>query len=504
MLTTNLLSISNLGYVYPGASEPALENVQLDIDKQNVLAVLGASGSGKTTFGMILANILPRLFGGEITGSVERAANFSSAMIFDNPELQIVELRVGDELRVALRNSGCQEGQIENRVDELLVRVGLGPKWKKRWVWDLSPAEQQRLVLATVLSKKHDLIILDSLSERLDRHERQWFIELLTTIAQQSTLVIIEKDIDVVTTLATHALILEKGKQVFFGSIDKVMVDSNLQQIGDFIPATSQQTWRSTKWPINVTDERLFIDRLHWQPSENFDPVVEDFSLSLKKGEIHAVLGKTGSGKTALCRLLAGLDKADNDGTAITVDNYSLAKNVSDRAMIVATVLSIPDRQLSQKSVLEELTFPIKVREGRKLPGDKQKFSLSDSELDQRIDEICHHMPFIKEFLPKDPLTLSFGLRKLINICSVLVVKPKVLVLDEPLVGLGFSGISILRQILEYCNLKEITVLVTAHENTVFLLGVHSATYLKKGVITFQGSIEKLTANEMNETEMAI
>jgi energy-coupling factor transport system ATP-binding protein len=220
---TPIVEVHRLGVRYPGAREAALAGVSLRVERGEVVGVVGETGSGRSTLLRALVGIVPRLVAADVTGSVAvagldvaetRVADLAgvAALVFDDPETQISQLTVADEVAFGLENLGVPAGEMHERVAAVLAASGLAG-FEARNPLTLSGGEQQRLVVASALVTRPRLLLLDEPVGNLDPRSARSVLALAAGHARDAdgAVLVATNDLDLLAEHATRIVILDAG-----------------------------------------------------------------------------------------------------------------------------------------------------------------------------------------------------------------------------------------------------------------------------------------------------
>ncbi len=231
----NVLSVRGLTHVYgQGTSSEAvaLNNCSFDIEKGELVGIIGHTGSGKSTLiqhfngllkptsGQILLN------GKDINESKKSSAEsrFKVGLCFQYPEYQLFEETVGRDIAFGPKNMKLDEAEIKKRVLKCIEYVGLDESYLEKSPFDLSGGEKRRVAIAGVMAMEPEILVLDEPTAGLDPQGRDTVFELIRQYREKtcSTVIIVSHSMEDVARLATKALVMNKGEVAMFGTIDEV------------------------------------------------------------------------------------------------------------------------------------------------------------------------------------------------------------------------------------------------------------------------------------------
>jgi energy-coupling factor transport system ATP-binding protein len=256
-----VITIKNLRFGY--SKQEVLHSISLDIYKGEALAIVGQNGSGKTTLMKLLAGLrLPTSgtieFMGKDTRDVLKLGQVG--YVFQYPEHQFVTNTVEDELLLGLHSINTPEEQANSIVEELLRIFHLEDK-KKQSPYFLSMGEKRRLSVATMLSTRPDVLILDEPTTGLDRKDTENLMSLLKKFVHERGITVIQvsHDMEQVAEFASRVVILNEGNIVFDGSTQSLFADQDLMAscklMAPPVAQLSKMLWQDeTKMPITVKD----------------------------------------------------------------------------------------------------------------------------------------------------------------------------------------------------------------------------------------------------------
>jgi energy-coupling factor transporter ATP-binding protein EcfA2 len=293
-----LVDVSGLEFSYPGATQPALEDISLRLEPGEVVALLGPSGSGKSTLLRALAGLVPHFHGGRFAGSVliagvdtrrSRPAVLAgtTAAVFQDPEDQVVMALVRNEVAFGLENLGVPSAEIWPRTDEVLDAVGALHLAERR-TSELSGGELQRVCLASALALRPRLLLLDEPTSQLDPEAAERFLALVSELG--GTTVLSEQRTGRALGLADRVLFMERGR-----ILADAVRDDGLAWLAEhranYLPPRAES-------PAGAfADEAVCrLDGIRFAYRGGAE-VLGGASLEVGRGEVVALEGPNGSGK---------------------------------------------------------------------------------------------------------------------------------------------------------------------------------------------------------------
>lgn len=229
-MTDPIIRFDNVTYSYPAAEEPALRDIDLSIMPGEYVAILGLNGAGKTTFGLCVNGVVPTMLGGTLEGSVTvggldveeypvREMAKLVGMVFDNPEFQMSQMSVAEEVALGLENAGVPYDDMLRIIPETLALVGL-TGFEDRSPLGLSGGQQQRLAIAAVLAMKPQILIMDEPTSNLDPIGKQEVFEIAAKLNKDAgmTVVVIEHEVEVMARYADRVVVIDHGRIVMNGT----------------------------------------------------------------------------------------------------------------------------------------------------------------------------------------------------------------------------------------------------------------------------------------------
>lgn len=242
-----IISIKDLNYTYPDAKHPAINNLSLDIYKNEWVSIVGKNGSGKSTLTKLIDGLIEAESGTiAIDGQIINEDNIWEArtkigIVFQNPDHQFVGATVEDDVAFGLENQGIPRDKMVTEVDEALKLVKMSD-FKKRDPQSLSGGQKQRVAIAGVLATKPQIIIMDESTSMLDPDGRRTVLNLVQQLRQEQDLTIISITHDIEETeLSQRIVVINDGKIVQDGKpVEIYDLGSNLRKFGLEEPFTNK------------------------------------------------------------------------------------------------------------------------------------------------------------------------------------------------------------------------------------------------------------------------
>ena len=445
-----LLEIEGLTFRYRRASEPAIRDLTLTVERGEVLLVAGPSGCGKSTLIRAINGLIPHSYSGELSGNVRidgrpttdlrlRDIARTVGTVLQDPAKQIVGATVEAELAFGPENLGVPRSEILDRIGSVMDRAGIG-NLAGRETFALSGGERQLLAVGGILMLRPTLYVVDEPLANLDPATAGRLLGILRALADDgAAIVIVEHRVEEVLDLTPdRVLYLDSGISQYLGPVDGFLRIADPRAVKlpfDVVLDRAREDARSNAAEAAPADAaestggihddgppRLAFRDVHAGYGDR--PVLRGINASFRRRETVAVLGPNGSGKTTLFRTAMRLLEPTS-GT-IEVDGSPIAtKTVSQLATVFGYVFQSPSQMLFARTVREELAFG-----PRNLGRDPATF---DTIIDEALGRTA--LADLEGIRERAPLTLSFGQQKRLALAIALCLQPPTLILDEPSAG---------------------------------------------------------------------
>jgi len=403
-----VLVADKLWFWFPGSENPFIRDLSLSIHRGEFCLMVGSSGSGKSTVLKCLCGIIPHLEEGEIAGSVTVAGRSTTecsprelardiGIVFQNPDDQMVCLRVADEVAWGLENLDRPHATIVEKVDQYLRMLRIDGL-KERLTTSLSGGQKQKVAIASNLAMEQKVLLLDDPTTDLDPISKNEVVQALNRMRNELDLsyVVVEHDLTDLIEIADRLVVLHEGTVLFDGSPKEVLQDhyQKMVEIGVLLPQHVHlgAYLNSRGYPFGITkaevSETVQLLMRHlgtvgvaagWNGQEpivsseevvlecdgvefGYTPRVktlENVSFQVRKGEFVAIIGQNGSGKSTLAKCIVGLLKPRRGDVRIAGQS-TMGMSPLEISSRVGYLFQNPDHQLFLNSVKEELLFGIR------------------------------------------------------------------------------------------------------------------------------------------------
>lgn len=481
----------------------AVNEVSLTVKEGLITALIGPNGAGKTTLFNVISGLQKptrgRIWfkGKEITkmrdveiARLGIARTFQNLRIFSNMTVleNVMTGRHRHEkagfITAALGLQRKEEKESRRRALETLALLGL--EHLADWPITSLPYGQQRLVeIARALATEPELLLLDEPAAGMNGTERVILVQKIIEIAKSGiNVLIVEHDIDLVMGLSDNVFVLDFGKMIASGTPKEVQ--QNQAVIEAYIGVKDKSSWEK----IGLEDTRdlrgdgckpiLSVDNV----STFYGSIgaVRDVSLNVYPGEILTILGSNGAGKTTLLRTISGALKP-RSGKITFMD-----KDITGKAMQTISALGIghvPEGRL----IFQTLT----VLDNLKLGACRRRNKV---EINKDMEFVFEIFPVLNERRKQIAGTLSGGQQQMLAIGRALMGKPKLLVLDEPSMGLAPQIVDQIFEILLKLNREQGMTIVIVEQNSEVLSFAHNAVILQTGHVALAGPAKELAKDE--------
>ncbi len=477
---SKLIEVSNFFFKYYGSNEWILKDINFEIRKGENLLILGPNGSGKSSLVLCLVGFPQRYkiskTKGEILIKGKNVMDYSISelskifgIVQQDPEAQIVNLYVEDEVAFGLENLRYPLDEILKRVNSSLEAVGLS---NKRYFETnaLSYGEKQKLMLASILALDNEILIFDEPTSNLDPVSRKSFFNLIKKLKDKN-LILIEHNLEEISDIINKVLILNKdGSMRYFGEFNYEIfekIKENYEELGIWLPYELEISMKKESSKVNLfyrptfTNNNLIkISNITYKYASGY-VALKNINLSFNKGLLYVILGSNGSGKTTLCKIIAGIFKPSS-GEII----YNIHKNK------IKYCFQNPSVQFIGKTVEEEI-----------------KLTMKEANKKLNIDELLKTYE-LYEYKNKNPHILSEGQKKILSIVISLIYEPEIIICDEPTFALDKYNERKIMKLIRKLVGEGKTVIITTHDVKLSLEYSDEVIIINGGKVEYQSKIE--------------
>ncbi|RKS22096.1 energy-coupling factor transport system ATP-binding protein [Arthrobacter sp. AG1021] len=446
-LTRQGVEISARGFTWQHAERdrPAIAGLDVQIPAGQKVLLLGPSGAGKSTFLHALAGVLevdqdagPA---GELLvgGQDAFARSFPVGLMQQDPETQVVQSRVGDDVAFGAENLGVDPQEIRERIPQALDAVGLGALGYEHRTQELSGGQKQRLALAGILAMRPGLMLLDEPTANIDPGSIPPLRDAVIGAVESTgaTLIVVEHRLEAWARQVDRVLVLAPGGGIAHDLHPEALagdaaVRAELAQAGVWIPGYVPQTSpapRAGGAPMLHAEELVCARGEH---AVRTAPA----SFEVTGGRALVIRGENGAGKSTLALTLGGLLQPVSGQFAASpqlADGLPPSPFSWKAGALVARIGSVfqePEHQFVTQSVREELAFaPLRARHGA---AEEQKYD--PRQVEARVQELLERLG-LQDLAEANPFTLSGGEKRRLSVATVLAASPDVVILDEPTFG---------------------------------------------------------------------
>ena len=499
-------TITDLSFTYPTESVPALQNVSLSIEAGSFTVLCGRSGCGKSTLLRQLKPILQPhgtqtgeiLFEGKPLSSLsQRTQSARIGFVLQNLDAQLVTDKVWHELAFGLESLGLSTPVIRRRVAEIASFFGI-QNWFYKPVCELSGGQKQLVNLASVMALEPSVLLLDEPTSQLDPIAATDFLSTLGRINRElgTTIILSEHRLEDALALSTNVVFLERGRILDTGTASEV--GSRLKAAGSDMFSAMPVPMRiyagvpnDLPCPVTVAQGRQWLeafsethplcpvppaapsekregpaavelDEAFFRYDKQSPDVVKALTLRAYPGELLAILGGNGTGKSTTMGLISGIHRAYRGKVSVL---GTAPQEVSGK---IALLPQDPQTLFVKNTVIEDLLSVLD-----DAPKDRRKaLALEKARL-------CELM----ELLERHPYDLSGGEQQRAALCKVLLREPEVLLLDEPTKGLDAEFKRVFARIIKRLCARGVCVIMVSHD------AEFCASYASRCAMFFDGAI---------------
>lgn len=530
-MSSPIISFKDYGFQYMAQAEPTLHHINLDIYPGEKVLIAGASGSGKSTVGNCINGLIPFAYPGQKTGSLlidGKEADTGSIFelshtvgtVLQDTDGQFIGLTVGEDIAFAAENDCVPQEEMKQIVDKVAKMVDIDHHLQYA-PHELSGGQKQRVSLAGVMVEEVKVLLFDEPLANLDPAAGRTTIELIDMVHERTgaAVIIIEHRLeDVLWRSMDRIVLMNEGKIIADMPTAKLLSGNLLLEHGireplyltalryagvkiceelhpehaDSLALTEEHKTMVRKWyqtqkagirTVQKGKELLRIENLEF----GYTPqarTLQDVSFTIHKGEMVSIVGRNGAGKSTLAKLICGFEKPVSGNIFMEGRDLS-GDTIKERAASIGYVMQNPNQMISKPMIWDEVEMAL-VQSG--MPKEERK---------ERVEEtlkVCGLYPFRNW-----PVSaLSFGQKKRVTIASILVQRPRVIILDEPTAGQDYHHYTEIMEFLKDLNSQGYTILMITHDMHLML------EYTPRAIVFSEGRMlaDTTAAHVLNDPEL--
>ncbi|WP_409335818.1 ABC transporter ATP-binding protein [Eubacterium callanderi] len=498
-----LVEIRNMMFTYPEMENPALKDINLKINDGEFVVLCGKSGCGKSTLLRHFKTVLTPhgTRSGEICFKNQELSNVDIrtqsseiGFVLQNPDNQIVTDKVWHELAFGLESLGYDTPTIRLRVAEMASYFGI-QAWFRRNVNELSGGQKQLLNLAAIMAMHPSLLILDEPTSQLDPIAASDFLETVRKINRDlgTTVIMTEHRLEDIFPAADKVIVMDEGRIITEGLPKEIGKQLRGMEHDMFLsmPAPMQiyaGIDNDMPCPLTVREGRqwlseLFADRLVTKSSipieedsyalsetvvelkdvwfryeRDLPDVVRDLSLKVKKGQLYALVGGNGTGKTTTLSLISGINRPYRG--RVWLEGREV-KKYSDKELFHGFLGVLPQ---NPQSLFVKKTVELDLFEAIGGTNEHRRAEFnSDMEKRTAVNGMAKLM-HIEHLMQQHPYDLSGGEQQRLALAKIMLLKPRILLMDEPTKGLDNHFKRELAEILKRLQEHGVTIIMVSHD----------------------------------------
>lgn len=495
------LVVKDLSFRYHTRTTTAIRNINLSLEPGQIMLLAGSSGCGKTTLMRCINGLIPHAYQGTMTGEVlihgqpvtgmglsEISKNVGT--LLQDPERQILGTYVLNEVCFGLESLGMPRKEMLPIAHRALERLHI-LHLKDKETFFTSGGEKQKVALAGVLAMEPNILLLDEPLASLDpasAHEALLAFRELTD--EGFSIMIVEHRVEDVLSIKPEKVVyMDDGEITYSGDIAGLLdaVDySRIKLPADVIARRAKgkahKVFVPTVPELEPESQALVsFQDVRFQYKEDTPEVLHGINLDVRAGEVIAILGHNGSGKTTMVKHALGLLKPTS-GKVLLEGVDSKKSTIATAAKTIGYVFQSPTQMLFAPTVREELAY------------GPQNLGFPKEQVEENVDwaiETVH----LEEELTTPPLALSFGQQKRVSIASVLSMRSRVLMMDEPTAGQDYWNYqSFMDTILQTPGFD--AIIFITHDLDLALIYANRVVVLYGGEIVADGHPQDILLDE--------
>ena len=525
-----IISFEDFGFQYTAQAEPTLYHINLDIRKGEKVLIAGPSGCGKSTLAHCINGLVPGSYPGKTTGKLTVGGKNALELglfglskivgtVLQDSDGQFIGLTVAEDIAFALENDCIPNEEMHREVERIAQLVDV-KQVLKHAPHEISGGQKQRVGLGGVMVGQVDVLLFDEPLANLDPATGKQAIVLIDAIQKRTgcAVVIIEHRLeDVLYCPVDRVVVMGDGRIRYDGDPDTLLCCHILQEKGireplyvtalkyagveltpqmrpSYLPELKLsaqqkamvQTWFDKQPVSEAAPERdvlLRVENLVFT-YDGGHHALRGIDAIVHKGEMLSIVGTNGAGKSTFSKVICGFEKPQSG--ILELNGGDLGElSIKERADHIGYVMQNPNQMISKTKIFDEVALGLRNR------------GVSEEEIRPRVEEtleICGLYPFRNW-----PVSaLSYGQKKRVTIASILVMKPEMILLDEPTAGQDLKHYTEIMDFLSQLNQQGVTVVLITHDMHLML------EYTPRAIVFHNGRViaDKSSAEVLNDPEI--
>lgn len=524
-----VIKFNNFSFCYHNLAEQSLYNINLEIYSGEKILITGRSGSGKSTLLHCINGIIPHSTFGEINGTLEISGIESTkngifeisqevGTILQDQDSQFIGLSVDEDVAFNLENYAIPHNKMQDIVTNSLSQVNM-LEYIEHSPYELSGGQKQSVSLAGILASTPNILLFDEPLANLDPKSVMTITGLIKNLNHDTkkTIIIAEHRIEECLEVGIDRIIvMDKGQIVKIGTPHEILHSGIFEKLGiripfyieaikyagsydneypinsyldiERLPQKSEQNLLSwinslpevTETVINSNQQALHLKNLFFSYNENND-ILQNINFSVNKGEIISILGNNGAGKSTLTQIISGFHK-QNKGD-IFLDKVNINNlSIKERGRHIANIMQNPNSMIVRTIVWDEVSLGL------------QGQDFDEEEIAELVEKSLHTCG-LWGYRNWPISALSYGQKKRVTIASMLVLNPKVLILDEPTAGQDLKTYHEFMEFIAHLATKGIAIIIITHDIYLAVEYTTRSIIINNGQIIADDSPHKVFSN---------
>lgn len=527
-----VISFEEFGFQYTAQAEPTLHNINLTVRRGEKVLIAGPSGCGKSTLAHCINGLIPNSYPGKATGKLTIGGKDALKLdlfglskmvgtVLQDSDGQFIGLTVAEDIAFALENDCIPTQELHQEVKRIAKLVDVEAVLHHA-PHEISGGQKQRVSLGGVMVNQVDILLFDEPLANLDPATGKAAIALIDDIQKRTgcAVIIIEHRLeDVLYRPVDRVVVMGDGHILYDGDPDSMLCTDLLQRSGireplyvtalkyagisitrqmrpSYLPElalSEEQKQQVRSWfsaqpqPENMASQEVLLEARDLDFTyEGGHHALRGISAAIHRGEMLSIVGTNGAGKSTFSKVVCGFEKAQKG--SLTMNGKDLnTLSIKERADHIGYVMQNPNQMISKTQIFDEVALGLRNR------------GVSEEEIRPRVEEtlkICGLYPFRNW-----PVSaLSYGQKKRVTIASILVLRPEIILLDEPTAGQDLKHYTEIMDFLSQLNRQGVTVVLITHDMHLMLEYTPRAIVFNAGkVIADKSAAEVLNSPEIVE-----